>query len=38
MSKRIKINFESITKGNYKIIDPKLIDETKKRINKLTKH
>jgi len=32
MSRRTKINFESINKGNYTIINPKLIAEANKRI------
>lgn len=34
MSKRKKITFDSINKGNYTIIDPKDIAETNKRIKK----
>ena len=34
MSKRKKITFDSINKGNYTIIDPTDIDETNKRIKK----
>lgn len=34
MSKRNKITFDSINKGNYTIIDPKDIAETNKRIKK----
>lgn len=32
MSKRVKINFESIFENNYEIIDPKLIHETNYKI------
>jgi len=32
MSKRVKINFETINKGKYEIIPPKLIHETNERI------
>lgn len=32
MSKRVKINFESINKGKYEIIPWELIYETNKRI------
>jgi len=34
MSKRVKINFETINKGNYEIIPPEKIDESRKRIAK----
>ena len=34
MSKRNKITFDSINKGNYTVIDPKYIAETNKRIKK----
>lgn len=34
MSKRVKITFESINKGNYTIIDPKEIAEINDRIKK----
>lgn len=34
MSKRNKITFDSINKGNYTIIDPTDITETNKRIKK----
>lgn len=34
MSKRVKITFESINKGNYTIIDPKEIAEINERIKK----
>ena len=32
MSKRVKINFESLNKGMYTTIDPKKIAETNSRI------
>jgi len=34
MSKRVKITFETINKGNYTIIDPKEIAEINERIKK----
>ena len=34
MSKRIKINFETINKGKYEIIPSEKIHETNKRIKK----
>ncbi len=34
MSKRVKITFESINKGNYTIIDPKEIAQINERIKK----
>ena len=34
MSKRNKITFDSINKGNYTVIDPNDIVETNKRIKK----
>jgi hypothetical protein len=34
MSKRIKINFETINKGKYEIIPPKEIAESNARIKK----
>jgi hypothetical protein len=34
MSKRVKITFENINKGNYTIIDPKEIAEINDRIKK----
>ena len=37
MSKRVKINIGSINKGNYKVIDPKKIAESRKRISKKMK-
>jgi len=37
MSKRKRINIGSINKGNYKVIDPKKIAESRKRINKKMK-
>ena len=32
MSKRVKINFETINKGEYEIIPPENIAESRKRI------
>ena len=37
MSKRIKINFETINKGNYEIIPPQEIAESNARIKKAMK-
>jgi hypothetical protein len=34
MSKRIKINFETVNKGEYTVIHPKDIAETNERIKK----
>lgn len=34
MSKRVKINFGTINKGKYTVIDPKDITEINKRIKK----
>jgi len=34
MSKRVKITFETINKGNYTIIEPKEIAEINERIKK----
>jgi hypothetical protein len=34
MSKRVKITFENINKGNYTIIDPKEIAQINERIKK----
>ena len=32
MSKRVKINFETVNKGKYEIIPPEKIAESRKRI------
>lgn len=37
MSKRVKINFETITKGEYEIIPPEKIAESNARIKKAMK-
>tara|TARA_R110000737_G_scaffold299183_2_gene306017 strand:- start:199 stop:348 length:150 start_codon:yes stop_codon:yes gene_type:complete len=37
MSKRIKIDFESVTKGKYTIISPEKIAESNKRIKQAMK-
>jgi len=34
VSKRVKINFETINKGRYEIIPPEKIEESRKRIAK----
>ena len=36
-SRRVKINFETINKGKYTVIDPKLIAESYVRISKAMK-
>jgi hypothetical protein len=38
MSKRIKINFETINKGKYEIIPPQEIAESNARIKKAMKN
>ena len=37
MSKRVKINFETVNKGKYEIIPPEKIAETNARIKKAMK-
>lgn len=37
MSKRVKINFETINKGKYEVIPPEKIAETNARIKKAMK-
>jgi hypothetical protein len=37
MSKRVKINFESINKGRYEIIPPEKVAESRERIRQYKK-